>query len=126
MDDIGMAYLIDFQSALPYAIGTYEENPEFRHHGTVEYCSYDAHLVNTLIYDFVRVQIYVLIRTFQGIFTMRGDLEMLGYNLFLWSSGFMKWENRSWSFAEIQQSKREFLDDLESMRKFFRYEHLGM
>lgn len=56
---------------------------------------------------------------------MRGDLEMLGYNLFQWSSGSMLWDHM-WSFAKIQQSKREFLDELESMRKFFRYEHLGI
>lgn len=61
VDDNGMAYLIDFQSALPYAIGKYEENPEIQHHGTVEYCSYDAHLVNTLSYEFIQVQTYVLI-----------------------------------------------------------------
>lgn len=46
IDESGMPYLIDYQLAIPYAIGTYEENSEKYHYGTPEYCSYDAHLVN--------------------------------------------------------------------------------
>lgn len=46
IDGSGIAYLIDYQLAIPYVIGTYEENPKNYHYGTPEYCSSDAHLVN--------------------------------------------------------------------------------
>lgn len=55
---------------------------------------------------------------------MRGDMEILGYNLVLWSSGSIPWEKERYEI-EIQQSKRKFLDDLESMYGLFRYEQLG-
>lgn len=50
IDDSGMAYLIDYTSALPYVTETYKENPKYFDHGTREYCSYDMHLVS---FDFI-------------------------------------------------------------------------
>lgn len=54
IDDKGMAYLIDYESAIPYVTGTYKENPEYVHYGTREYCSYDGHLVGI---DFISYDI---------------------------------------------------------------------
>lgn len=47
----GMAYLMDFEIATPYTIGKYERNPENEHYGSHKYCSYDAHLVNLIVYS---------------------------------------------------------------------------
>lgn len=54
IDDDGIAYLIDYEAAMPYATGTYKENPEYVHYGTREYCSYDGHLVS---FDFISYDI---------------------------------------------------------------------
>lgn len=47
INDNGAAYLIDFTSVAPYIVGTYAEDPKKYHYGPPEYCSIDAHLVNT-------------------------------------------------------------------------------
>lgn len=60
----------------------------------------------------------------QGIPTMRGDMETLGYNLLRWCTGSLKWEGET--YEKMKESKREFLNNLESMRALLQYEQLGI
>lgn len=89
------AYLCDFSYAVPYVKRKYEENKEMSHYGSTEYCSRDAHLVD-IIFSFitfssrtVRIVREISLTFLQGIPTMRGDMETLGYNLFHWSTSTM-------------------------------------
>lgn len=59
----------------------------------------------------------------QGIPTMRGDMETLGYNLLHWCTGSLPWINM-W-YGTTKEAKREFLDNLQSMRSLLPYEQLG-
>lgn len=61
--------------------------------------------------------------TLQGIPTMRGDMETLGYNLLHWCTGSLPWKTKEYGI--IKEEKREFLDNLQSMRSILPYEQLG-
>lgn len=59
----------------------------------------------------------------QGIPTMRGDMETLGYNLLHWCTGSLPWKAKGYGI--IKEAKRKFLDNLQSMRSILPYEQLG-
>ncbi|XP_050099056.1 nucleosomal histone kinase 1-like [Anopheles aquasalis] len=52
------------------ALDIFKPDPKKKHNGTIEYTSRDAH---------------------QGVSTMRGDLEVLAYNLVEWAGGKLPW-----------------------------------
>lgn len=60
----------------------------------------------------------------QGIPTMRGDMETLGYNLLHWCTGTLRWIGET--YGKMKESKQELLDNLESMHTLLPYEQLGI
>ncbi|XP_049536092.1 nucleosomal histone kinase 1-like [Anopheles darlingi] len=64
-------YLVDFGLATKYDVQeVFKPDARKKHNGTIEYTSRDAH---------------------QGVSTIRGDLEVLAYNLIEWAGGKLPW-----------------------------------
>lgn len=91
-------YLVDFGLASHYTTKDFKPDPKKMHNGTIEYTSRDAH---------------------QGVPTMRGDFEILGYNLIQWAGGDLLWEknNLLGTPVKVQQAKEDFMSNLESRLK---------
>ncbi|XP_075980563.1 serine/threonine-protein kinase VRK1-like [Anticarsia gemmatalis] len=85
-------YLVDFGLATRVKEDQpFTPNPKCAHDGTIEYTSRDAHL---------------------GEPTMRGDLEILGYNMFHWLTGELPWEKVLKTATTVQNMKESFLKDV--------------
>lgn len=88
------AYLVDFGLACHYTTAaTFKPDPKKMHNGTIEYTSRDAH---------------------HGVPTMRGDLEILAYNLINWFGHKLPWELDAKILAappKVQALKESFMSD---------------
>ncbi|XP_014609566.1 PREDICTED: serine/threonine-protein kinase VRK1-like [Polistes canadensis] len=87
-------YLVDFGLATRYTTkAEYKPDPKRAHDGTIEYTSRDAHI---------------------GLPTMRGDLEILGYNIIQWLSGSLPWDKNSVpsSPSVVQKEKEKAFENL--------------
>lgn len=86
------AYLVDFGLAVHVASED-KPDPKKMHNGTIEYTSRDAH---------------------RGIPTMRGDLEILAYNLIQWAGGKLPWQTKGLLTqpVKVQQAKEDFMSDV--------------
>lgn len=97
------AYLVDFGLACHYTTApTFKPDPKKMHNGTIEYTSRDAH---------------------RGVPTMRGDLEILAYNLVNWSGVSLPWETDKLLAQplKVQAAKETFMQDTEgSLKKLFK------
>ncbi|CAK9813863.1 Nucleosomal histone kinase 1 [Anthophora quadrimaculata] len=93
-------YLVDFGLASHYTTkGEYKLDPKKAHNGTIEYTSRDAHM---------------------GVPTMRGDFEILGYNMIQWLCGSLLWEkNLSDPVAVQKQKEKAFSNIPEFLNKSF-------
>ncbi|XP_065211916.1 nucleosomal histone kinase 1-like [Planococcus citri] len=89
-------YLIDFG-----IIDKYTTDPVFKpdkkkqHNGTLLYCSRDSH---------------------SGVGTMRGDLEILGYNILAWCGYEFPWSKCLKTPAVVHQKKIDLMSDLDSLK----------
>lgn len=91
-------YLLDFGLACHYNTKVFKPDPKKMHNGTIEYTSRDAHL---------------------GVPTMRGDLEVLAYNLIEWSGAKLPWVEKKMLTkpVEVQKSKEDFMNNFEKSLK---------
>ncbi|XP_049876347.1 nucleosomal histone kinase 1-like isoform X2 [Pectinophora gossypiella] len=87
------AYLVDFGLATRVNDKEFKPDPKCAHNGTIEYTSRDAHL---------------------GVSTMRGDLEILGYNMLQWIIGELPWEKVLTQPKKVQEMKESFLKNVRS------------
>ena len=90
---------MDFGLACHYTDSkVYKPDPKKMHNGTIEYTSRDAH---------------------NGVCTMRGDLEILAYNVLQWSGGALPWETSKLLAApkKVQESKEDFMKNVEKSLK---------
>lgn len=87
------AYLLDFGLATRVTEKEFKPDPKCAHNGTIEYTSRDAHL---------------------GVPTMRGDLEILGYNMLQWLIGELPWEKSLKQPKTVQESKENFMKQLKT------------
>ncbi|XP_041981875.1 serine/threonine-protein kinase VRK1 [Aricia agestis] len=106
------AYLVDFGLATRVNDKEFKPDPKCAHNGTIEYTSRDAH---------------------NGVPTMRGDLEILGYNMLQWLIGELPWEKSLKTPKTVQSMKEAFMKNVrseikqkyssvpESLIKFFEY-----
>ncbi|XP_048479489.1 nucleosomal histone kinase 1 isoform X1 [Plutella xylostella] len=105
------AYLVDFGLATRVTDKEFKPEPKCAHNGTIEYTSRDAHL---------------------GVPTMRGDLEILAYNMLQWLAGSLPWEDRLGEPKAVQAAKEAFMKNVkaevaklgdvpEELIKFFTY-----
>ncbi|CAH0725459.1 unnamed protein product, partial [Brenthis ino] len=106
------AYLVDFGLATRVGDKEYKPDPKSAHNGTIEYTSRDAHL---------------------GAPTMRGDLEILAYNMLQWLVGELPWEKHLKQPKTVQNMKEAFMKNVrneitskfpdvpEALIKFFEY-----
>lgn len=111
-------YLVDFGLASHYTTKDFKPDPKKMHNGTIEYTSRDAHQVKNPLKAMHFEDCFIIINLDirQGVPTMRGDLEILAYNLIQWSGGELPWE-RSKLLAtpiKVQQSKEDLLSNLDS------------
>lgn len=83
-------YLLDFGLACHYNTKDFKPDVKKMHNGTIEYTSRDAHL---------------------GVPTMRGDIEILAYNLIEWAGGKLPWvkKNLLANPVDVQKSKEDFM-----------------
>ncbi|XP_078033881.1 uncharacterized protein LOC144468344 [Augochlora pura] len=93
-------YLVDF--GLASRITTkdkYELDPKKAHNGTIEYVSRDGHM---------------------GVSTMRGDFEILGYNMIQWLNKSLLWEKDLSSPVIVQKQKENAFENMsEFLKKTF-------
>lgn len=89
-------YLVDFGLASHFTTKDFKPDPKKMHNGTIEYTSRDAH---------------------NGVPTMRGDFEILGYNLIHWLGSSLPWENVLEKPPKVQESKENFIEQIESSLK---------
>jgi vaccinia related kinase len=92
-------YLLDYGLACRFdASKEFKPDPKKMHNGTIEYTSRDAH---------------------QGVPTMRGDIEILAYNLIEWSGGKLPWVQGKLlnKPAEVQKSKETFMKSIDTSLK---------
>jgi vaccinia related kinase len=89
---------VDFGLASHYTSKEYKPDPKKMHNGTIEYTSRDAH---------------------NGVPTMRGDLEILAYNLIQWLAGQLPWEksNLLQNPAKVQQAKEDSMKNIDKFMK---------
>ncbi|XP_047521693.1 serine/threonine-protein kinase VRK1-like [Pieris napi] len=85
------AYLVDFGLATRVNDKEFKPDPKCAHNGTIEYTSRDAHL---------------------GVSTMRGDLEILGYNMLQWIVGELPWEKVLSQPKTVQGMKEAFMKNV--------------
>lgn len=92
------AFLLDFGLACHYSTKDFKPDPKKMHNGTIEYTSRDAH---------------------HGVPTMRGDIEILAYNLIEWAGGKLPWvvKNLLNKPSDVQKSKEEFMKSTEKTLK---------
>lgn len=86
-------YLLDYGLACHYSTKEYKIDPKKAHNGTIEYTSRDAH---------------------NGVPTMRGDIEILAYNLIEWAGATLPWTTPKSLLtkpAEVQKLKEKFMKD---------------
>lgn len=97
------AYLVDFGLACHYTTAlTFKPDPKKMHNGTIEYTSRDAH---------------------SGVPTMRGDLEILAYNMVNWSGVPLPWEtdNILTQPSKVGAAKETFMQNIDgSLTKLFK------
>lgn len=91
-------YLLDFGLACHYNTKDFKPDPKKMHNGTIEYTSRDAH---------------------HGVPTMRGDIEILAYNLIDWAGGKLPWvtKNLLAKPVDVQKAKEEFMKSPEKSVK---------
>ncbi|XP_053670429.1 serine/threonine-protein kinase VRK1 [Anopheles nili] len=92
-------YLVDFGMACRVTLeNQFKPDPRNKHNGTIEYTSRDAH---------------------QGVMTMRGDLEILAYNLIEWAGGSLPWKEEKMlkNCNKVQQMKEEHMSDVGNLLK---------
>ncbi|XP_039756567.1 serine/threonine-protein kinase VRK1 [Pararge aegeria] len=106
------AYLVDFGLASRLNDKEFKPEPKSAHNGTIEYTSRDAHL---------------------GVPTMRGDLEILAYNMLQWLVSELPWEKSMSQPKAVQDMKEAFMKNVrkeitklsssvpEALIKFFEY-----
>ncbi|XP_012257149.2 serine/threonine-protein kinase VRK1-like [Athalia rosae] len=87
--DFGLAYHINSQTE-------YKPNPKKAHNGTIEYTSRDMHM---------------------GVPTMRGDFEILSYNMIQWICGSLPWEKNLTNPSAVQKQKQSAFQDLPKFLK---------
>ncbi|KAK0092917.1 hypothetical protein PV326_000324 [Microctonus aethiopoides] len=86
-------YLVDFGLASHYSQKLdYKTDPKKAHNGTIEYTSRDAHI---------------------GVPTMRGDFEILGYNIIQWLCGELPWEKNLKDPVAVQKLKEKAFDNID-------------
>lgn len=101
LKDDSQVYLVDFGLASHYTTNSvYKPDPKKMHNGTIEYTSIDAHY---------------------GVPTMRGDMEILGYNLMHWCGKQLPWEKVLNDANKVKLSKEE----LKSNKKAFMKQSSG-
>ncbi|KZC06564.1 PREDICTED: serine/threonine-protein kinase VRK1-like [Dufourea novaeangliae] len=93
-------YLVDFGLASHCTTkNEYKLDPKKAHNGTIEYTSRDAHM---------------------GVPTMRGDFEILGYNIIQWLCGSLLWEKDLTNPATVQTQKEKAFENIpEFLNKSF-------
>ncbi|CRL07116.1 CLUMA_CG020113, isoform A [Clunio marinus] len=91
-------YLLDYGLACHYNTKDFKPDPKKMHNGTIEYTSRDAH---------------------NGVPTMRGDFEILAYNLLEWIGGILPWIAKKILLKplEVQKMKEEFMKSTEKSLK---------
>lgn len=93
-------YLVDFGLATRYAIDgvhkPYQYDGRYAHFGTIEFVPRDAHI---------------------GVFSRRGDLEILGYNLVKWMCGHLPWDSYLKDQERVFTMKRKCFSDLPGFMK---------
>lgn len=89
-------FLVDFGLASHFTEKEFKPDPRKAHNGTIEYTSRDAHM---------------------GVPTMRGDMEILGYNMLQWLASKLPWENNLSDPVRVQQQKTESMDDIPGLMK---------
>ncbi|XP_076657714.1 serine/threonine-protein kinase VRK1-like [Halictus rubicundus] len=94
-------YLVDFGLASRYTTkDVCERDPRKAHNGTIEYTSRDAHM---------------------GVPTMRGDMEILGYNIIQWLCSSLLWEKDLSDVVKVQNQKEEAFENIpEFLKKSFK------
>ncbi|KAJ8670481.1 hypothetical protein QAD02_001740 [Eretmocerus hayati] len=90
-------FLVDFGLASKYTTkDEYKLDPKKAHNGTIEYTSRDAHM---------------------GVPTMRGDLEILLYNMIQWLCGSLPWEKNLKDPQLVHQQKEKALNNVQTFLK---------
>lgn len=92
-------FLVDFGLASHYTTKDFKPDPKKMHNGTIEYTSRDAH---------------------QGVPTMRGDMEILAYNVVQWAGTLLPWEAEKLlaSPVKVQESKEKHMKDVGGFMKY--------
>ena len=92
------AFLLDYGLACHYNVKDYKPDPKKMHNGTIEYTSRDAH---------------------NGVPTMRGDIEILAYNLIEYAGAKLPWvaKNLLNKPIEVQKLKEEFMKSTDKSLK---------
>ncbi|XP_065074831.1 nucleosomal histone kinase 1 [Ochlerotatus camptorhynchus] len=92
-------FLVDFGLASHYTSKDFKPDPKKMHNGTIEYTSRDAH---------------------QGVPTMRGDMEILAYNVVQWVGTLLPWEAEKLlaSPVKVQESKEKHMKDVSGFMKY--------
>ncbi|XP_058816936.1 nucleosomal histone kinase 1 [Topomyia yanbarensis] len=92
-------FLVDFGLASHYTNKDFKPDPKKMHNGTIEYTSRDAH---------------------QGVPTMRGDMEILAYNLVQWAGTLLPWEAEKLlgNPNKVQESKDKYMKDVNGFMKY--------
>lgn len=93
LKDENKIYLVDFGLASHYTSKDFKLDPKKAHNGTIEYTSRDAH---------------------SGVPTMRGDLEILLYNVIQWLTGSLPWEGILKDCVAVQKAKEKAFQDVEN------------
>lgn len=83
-------HLLDFGLACKFSTKEFKPDPKKMHNGTIEYTPRDAH---------------------QGVPTIRGDIEILAYNLIEWAGAKLPWVVKKLleKPVEVQRAKEEFM-----------------
>ncbi|XP_055605788.1 nucleosomal histone kinase 1 [Uranotaenia lowii] len=92
-------FLVDFGLASHYTTKDFKPDPKKMHNGTIEYTSRDAH---------------------HGVPTMRGDMEILAYNVVQWTGTLLPWEAEKLlaSPVKVQESKERHMKDVSGFMKY--------
>ncbi|XP_058444770.1 nucleosomal histone kinase 1 [Malaya genurostris] len=92
-------FLVDFGLTSHYTTKDFKPDPKKMHNGTIEYTSRDAH---------------------QGVPTMRGDMEILAYNLIQWAGTLLPWEAEKLlaNPNKVQESKEKYMKDVSGFMKY--------
>lgn len=83
-------YLVDFGLATKYK-QEYKPDPKRAHNGTIEYTSRDSHI---------------------GVPSMRGDFEILFYNMIHWLCSSLPWEKDKTDPVTVQKQKEKAFEDI--------------